>query len=74
MHGQGFIEALQGIVDQATQAAVAERAGLSQATISKLLHGKTQGGHTATVLKLIAAYPELGRFFVPVNIPNVIDM
>jgi len=70
MDGDGFVQALQEIVDEFTQAAVAQKAGLSQGTISKLLHGKTQGGHAETVRKLISAYPDLRRFFVPGNIPN----
>jgi len=70
-HGNGFIQALGTIVAGATQMTVAEKAGVSQGTISKLLNGKTQG-HTATVRKLIGAYPELGRFFVPDNSPNSI--
>ena len=64
-----FLAGLQGIVAQSSQAAVARKAGLSQGPISKLLHGKTQG-HLETARKLIVAYPQLGRFFVPENIPN----
>jgi transcriptional regulator with XRE-family HTH domain len=61
--------ALRQIVGTQSQAEVARRVGVSQATISRLLKGQRRGS-MYTAGRLLAAYPELGPFFVPANIPN----
>ena len=73
MDNKRFVQALRGIVYCQGQVKVAEKAGVSQGTISRLVNGKRKG-HVTTVLKLMSAYPELGRFFVPDNSPNDIGV
>jgi transcriptional regulator with XRE-family HTH domain len=62
-------EALQKLVEERGQAEVARHAGISQATVSRLLRG-SRIGTLGTWRKLLAAYPELGRFFLSPNKPN----
>jgi len=69
MADTGFQRALRDLAQQQTQKGVAAKAGLNQATISRLVNGRRMGS-MRTMQKLMAAYPELGRLFVPSNIPN----
>lgn len=68
-NGDRFIQAVRELVRNSSQTEVAKRAGISQATISRLVSGQ-RDGRVGTVKKLFAAYPELVRFFVPANIPE----
>ena len=69
MADTAFQQALRDLAQQHTQKGVAARAGLHQATISRLLSGQ-RAGTMKTIQKLLVAYPDLRRFFVSRDIPN----
>ena len=69
MEESAIREALQTLVQESSQAAVAERCGLSQPTISRLLSGQ-RGGTVSSLRKLLKAYPELQRLFLSRNMPT----
>lgn len=64
-----FLEALRQVVGSASQVEVAQRAGVSQATISRILSGE-RGGSLRTAVRIIEAYPELGKFLLPADMPK----
>jgi len=61
-----FIEELRALTKRSTQAEVARRSGLAQATVSRLLSGERLG-NLETVLRIVQAYPELGQFLLPAD-------
>jgi transcriptional regulator with XRE-family HTH domain len=69
MADTAFQQALRDLAQQYTQKGIAAKTGLNQATISRLVNGRRMGS-MKTIQKLLVAYPELGRFFVPENIPR----
>ena len=66
-----FIEELRALAKRSTQAEVARRSGLAQATVSRLLSGERLG-NLETVLRIVQAYPELGQFLLPADMPKTI--
>ncbi len=48
-----------------TNAALAQRIGVHEATISRLKRGRRDQPHLRTVLLIVRAFPELRRFFDP---------
>lgn len=63
MAGPSFREELMRLVDTFSQAEVARMAGVSQSTISRILSGD-RVGNVRTAMRIIQAYPELGRVFL----------
>lgn len=67
--GFGFVEALRQTVQESNQSKVARAAGIGQSTLSRILSGERDPG-LRTIEKILKAYPNLGRAFLPVNIPD----
>ncbi len=67
--GDAFVAGLREIAKRDGQVNMARNSGVSQSTVCRILQGKRLG-NMKTVIMLVQAYPELGRFLLPENMLN----